>query len=85
MSDQYVPTTEQVRDGYVKQMTHWTSPRQESKWQTEFERWLASVKAAAWQEGALWAAAECGVIEPDCPPEQWLTPGDNPYREQETP
>lgn len=32
-------------------------------------------------EGALWAAAECGVIEPDCPPEQWLTPGDNPYLE----
>src|SRR5690625_1456698 len=44
--------------------------------------WMRSIKADAWEKGALWAAAECGVIKPDCPPEQWLTPGDNPYEQE---
>src|SRR5699024_411690 len=89
MSDQYTPTTQQVEDGFSHEPEYeYANPigygAQVQSNRRAFRRWLATVKAEAWQEGALWAAAECGVIEPDCPPEQWLTPGDNPYREQET-
>ena len=40
---------------------------------------LTQVKAQVWDEGARWAAVECGVIDED---EPWLTPSDNPYREE---
>ena len=39
-----------------------------------------SVVASAWDEGALWAAVECGAIDNELTP--WLMPGDNPHREQ---
>lgn len=35
------------------------------------------VAARAWDEGAHWAAVECGAIEHEGEP--WLAPGDNPY------
>ena len=41
----------------------------------------AEVAARAWDEGATWAAVECGAIAR--PENQFLTPGDNPYREGE--
>ena len=50
---------------------------------------VAEGKAAAWDEGAIWAAIECGAIER--PENAWLVPDDNPYRaadirtESETP
>ena len=51
----------------------------------EFDRWLAThdaevIKAAkseAWEEGAKWAAVECGAIDNEA--NEWLAPGDNPY------
>ena len=79
MSD-YTPTTGVVEDAACFPRDILVDPRPTLS-HSDFGRWLATVKAEAWQEGALWAAAECGVIEPDCPPELWLTPGDNPYRE----
>lgn len=39
---------------------------------------LRGVQAAAWAEGALWAAVELGVIKTGSVP--WLAAGDNPYR-----
>lgn len=40
---------------------------------------LAAV-AGAWDEGAIWAAIECGVIEDQR--NLFLAPGDNPYRKE---
>lgn len=40
---------------------------------------LNAAKAAAWDEGAQWAAVECEAIAHEGV--QFLTPGDNPYRE----
>ncbi len=39
---------------------------------------LQAVKAAAWDEGAKWAAVECGAIRDER--NGWIAPGDNPYR-----
>lgn len=36
--------------------------------------------AEAWEEGARWAAVECRAVETEDEP--WLTPSDNPYREE---
>jgi hypothetical protein len=44
----------------------------------DFCRWLASVKADAWDEGALWSAVECGAIRNE--QNSFLAPGDNPWR-----
>lgn len=50
-----------------------------------FLAWVNSIRAAAWDEGALWAAVETGVLTPHQEPHAvWLAPGDNPYR-KETP
>lgn len=79
MSYFITPTTEEVRNAYIED--EFGIPR-ESHLIPGFERWLASVKAEAWQEGALWAAVEIGTIShADA---AWLTPGDNPYRKETT-
>lgn len=39
---------------------------------------LNTVRAAAWDEGAKWAAVECGAIDNE--DTLWVAPGDNPYR-----
>lgn len=36
-----------------------------------------SAIAQAWEQGAKWAAVECGAIESE--QVGWLVPGDNPY------
>lgn len=41
---------------------------------------LREAKAEAWDEGARWAAVECRALETEGEP--WLTPSDNPYREE---
>lgn len=46
---------------------------------TAYRKQLRDAKAEAWDDGARWAAVECGVIDED---EPWLTPSDNPYREE---
>ena len=80
MSDQYVPTTEEVLDGYVKQMTHWTSPQQADEWQAEFDRWLNAVKAEVWERGHV-----CGYSDAQDAARHIIRPPHNPYREGETP
>ncbi len=46
------------------------------------DRWLAQVKAEAWDEGARWSAVEAGAVD-EKTSHFWLAPGDNPYREVE--
>jgi hypothetical protein len=70
----YRPETEEIRDQYAKAFGWQVEARLEI-----FDRWLASVKAEAWDEGALWAAVECDVIRDESVP--WLALGDNPYRQ----
>ena len=67
MSERHMPTEAQVRELVTE--WHWSDD--------EFDRWLQSVKAAAWEEGALWAAVECGAIKDER--NAWLASGDNPY------
>lgn len=77
MSD-YTPTTEQVRFAYIDHrdfdsqvgLSEWPGD-DEVGW--EFDRWLATVKAEAWEQG--YDAAPLGGR-----PRQ-----ENPYRETETP
>lgn len=45
----------------------------------ECDRWLQSVKAAAWEEGALWCAVEFTGDDRYEKGAQFLAPGDNPY------
>ncbi len=47
-----------------------------SKWLAEHDRQVAE---RAWDEGARWAAVECGAIDDER--QAWIAPGDNPYRE----
>ena len=79
MSDQYTPTTEQVetlvRSVFVQGvMTGEFDESQLTHGMECFARWLASVKAGAW-DAAIAEAAEQGTIQIP----------ENPYREQETP
>ena len=60
------PTTEEVRKGYAGALYLSDVPRDRSE---EFDRWLAEVKAQAWQEG--WDTK---------PPYQKIN---NPYRQGE--
>ena len=46
-----------------------------------FDDLLRGVRAAAWHEGALWSAGECGAIRDEHG--LYLTPGDNPYEEDD--
>jgi len=82
MSD-YTPSTEQVREAYATRM----SPAQDTLRRPMFDRWLASVKAEAWEQGkraeeTAWIHVLDGhpVEEGDMCDQ---CPTDNPYREQE--
>ena len=63
MSD-YTPTTEEVRNSYAS----WSDAY------PEFDRWLAEVKAEAWEEGAIATAMYFD------PPK--LSEPTNPYRQE---
>jgi hypothetical protein len=54
------------------------SPVERTATQILDSEWLASVKADAWDEGALWSAVECGAISNE--KNGFLAPGDNPWR-----
>lgn len=69
MSD-YTPSTEEVREMYWECSGE---PRRDSGAWAEFDRWFASVKAAAWREGYESGFGDGGVNAWD--PE-------NPYREE---
>lgn len=53
-----------------------------SKWEefSAYRKMIRDAKAEAWDEGARWAAVECRALETEDEP--WLTPSDNPYREE---
>lgn len=55
-SEHYTPTTEEVRDVYQSRLIKVDDNRfeivDEIEADAEFDRWLAEVKADAWQEGA---------------------------------
>lgn len=65
MTDQqpYTPTTEQARDGYSRKPPGHAVLRARERQAAEFDRWLATVEAAAeqrvaeraWVEGVLYA------------------------------
>lgn len=77
MSD-YTPTTEEVRNAYIED--EFGIPR-EFHLLPGFDRWLASVKAEAWDEGHH--AGRLNETYRDHTRNFWRTPPTNPYREQE--
>lgn len=80
------PTTEDVRDSYTVAWAGWdTTARYDLEAYAEFDRWLAGVKAAAWDEGAKWGAAEVSGDDSYETSNAFLVVGDNPYREKPRP
>jgi hypothetical protein len=79
---QYTPTTRRVADVWERQTDgdhSGASGDEYREFAAQFDRWLAGVKAEVWDEGALWAAVECGAVDDE--KNQWLAIGENPYRE----
>lgn len=74
--DDYTPTTEEVR----RQWNNAVRSDLVAARSADFNRWLASVRADAWDEGAQWAAVELGAIKRV--ENQWVAPTDNPYRSE---
>lgn len=75
MSDNYTPTTEEVREAYLdrkdfEDAVSFIERRGDEVATAEFDRWLATMKAEAWEQG--YDAAPLGGR-----PRQ-----ENPYREQ---
>ena len=70
---EYTPTTEEVRADYCL-LADVSRPRQ-----LQFDRWLAEVKAQAWEEGNF--AEDIGPDMRASNPYRHLT--DNPYRQGE--
>ena len=73
---EYTPGTWAILNGYM--YCRGQNPAQSAD---EFHRWLAEVKAQAWQEGVETAAmAETGFSDPEVAGWTGLT---NPYKEEE--
>jgi hypothetical protein len=83
---EYTPTTDDVRECYQCQLVKGDNDfyifADKEKSNAEFDRWLAKVKAEAWDEGAVYAAIECSAIDDETQP--WIADGENPYREADT-
>ena len=71
MSEPYTPTTEEVRNTFSAATWEWGATTLDDAEQ-EFDRWLAEVKAQAWEEGKT-AGFE----------DAWGTRAVNPYRQGE--
>jgi hypothetical protein len=72
---EYTPTTEEVRARYQTASRNKFGHRDPKRiTDTEFDRWLAKVRAEAWDEG--YSAAAEYVDGPD-----WAAPPPNPHRE----
>ena len=69
MSD-YTPTTEEVREGYSAEYDGCDCENCQYD-RIAFDRWLAEVKAEAWDEGWMHNVDE-----------RWSSRSDNPYREE---
>ena len=70
----YTPTTEEVRN-----LFSWDNAEGEIVAKGGFDRWLAEVKAQAWEEG-ITAFDQAIIKDVDDP---WSQLPDNPYREGE--
>ena len=79
MSD-YTPTTEEVRKILA---TCNPDVVYNHDLVSEFDRWLAEVKAQAWEEGCRWGAVEFQSLERKLYDEDKVevTDADNPYRQ----
>lgn len=66
----YTPTTREIRAGYA-----WRDNEGSKTYEVEFDRWLAGVKAEAWEEGYAQGSADSYDSRLDA---------DNPYRPGET-
>ena len=68
---------EQIRDVIVENIGPAVSYTDAGRVADELLPLHSSALAQAWEQGALWAAVECGAI--DSEQSQWLAPGENPY------
>ena len=75
----YTPTTEEVRNAFSLMEDDLAT---EENFQN-FDRWLAEVKAQAWEEGCRWGAVEFQSLERKLYDEDKVevTDADNPYRQ----
>jgi hypothetical protein len=79
--DDYTPTTEEVRDAWVSNTTESYVLSGPTRWafaEARFDRWLASVRADAWDEGFKQGGPmhDVNYDDPDAHTR-------NPYRENE--
>lgn len=73
----YTPTTEDIRAGW-----EYATAVIGDEGTAQFDRWLAEVKAEAWEEGCRWGAVEFQTLEAKLEDEDkvQVTDADNPYR-----
>ena len=84
MSD-YIPTTEEVRNQYSGFSTSNSNHTGQVYLNfAGFDRWLAEVKAEAWEEGCRWGAVEFQTLDGKLYEEDkvQVTDADNPYRQE---
>lgn len=86
MSDSgYTPWREKVLESWLYFTNrNYEVPEQLREGTAELDRFFAAhdaeVAAKAWDEGAQFAAVECNAIDDET--QGWVTPSDNPYRDQ---
>lgn len=65
----YIPTTEEVRHAHVGKQAvcvnhgDWITEEQWAEFGAEFDRWLAEVKAQAWEEGCSWGVSNFHILK----------------------
>lgn len=83
-ADEYTPTTEEVRARYNADEFGYSAALDDPC--PEFDRWLATVKASAWEEGRKFGYQDAqahhgsGVEGAGCGPDSWDCTCQNPYR-----
>ena len=82
MADEYTPTTEQVRSGYVW-LSAGDNPGAQEEASEDFDRWVRGVLADAWDEGFEEPRECCGLCPlRSCPWDNGGNGPTNPYREE---
>ena len=83
----YTPSMEEIRAAAILSLSNTGRGAKDSdraRAGLAFDRALAAhdavVAAKAWDEGAQFAAVECNAIDDE--KQAWVTPSDNPYRDQ---
>lgn len=79
--NEYTPTTERVRRDYVvENLGSTTEPHTATDGEAEFDRWLAQVKADAWDEGFRTCDQVWTETADITTPDEYRTDPTNPYR-----